>query len=219
MLLEHWHERWRRNDIGFHQDTVNPYLVRYWPRLRLDPAAPVFVPLCGKSRDMRWLRDQGHPVLGVEVSPIAVKDFFAEQGMQPMLFQAAPLEGWRGDGISILCGDFFALTPGHVAGVRGVYDRASLIALPVEDRRRYADHLITLVCPHAQVLLVTLDYPTGEMTGPPFAVSEQELRGLYEQHFDIRLLESMQVLDENPRFRDKGLTRLEESVYLMTPRR
>ena len=59
MLLEHWHERWRRNEIGFHQDTINPYLVRLWQRLRLDPADPVFVPLCGKSRDMGWLHDQG----------------------------------------------------------------------------------------------------------------------------------------------------------------
>lgn len=218
MLLEHWHERWRRNDIGFHQDTVNPYLARYWPSLGLVPSDPVFVPLCGKSRDMGWLHNQGHPVVGVEISPIAVKDFFAEHGIQPQPVGAAPFEGWVGDGIKILCGDFFDLTPEHVAGVRGVYDRASLIALPVEDRRRYADHLVKLVHPRVQVLLVTLDYLRGEMTGPPFAVGEQEVRGLYEQYFNIQLLESAQVLDDNPRFRDKGLTRLEESVYLMTPR-
>jgi len=218
MLLEHWHDRWRRNEIGFHQDTVNPYLIRYWSRLGLGPGDPVFVPLCGKSRDMRWLHDQGHPVLGVEVSPIAVQGFFAEHGLQPQPFHAAPFEGWASDGMKILCGDFFALIPKHVAGTRGVYDRASLIALSAEDRRRYADHLIKLIHPPAQVLLVTLDYPPGEMTGPPFAVTEKEVRGLYGQHFSIQLLESCKVLDENPRFRDKGLTRLEEAVYLMTPR-
>jgi thiopurine S-methyltransferase len=218
MLLEHWHERWRRNEIGFHQDTVNPYLERYWPQLGLEAADPVFVPLCGKSLDMRWLHDRGHPVLGVEVSPIAVKDFFAEHGIQPRHAHAGPFEDWTGDGIRILCGDFFALTPGHVAGCRGVYDRASLIALPVEDRRRYADHLVSLVHPRAQVLLVTLNYPDGEMTGPPFAVTEQEVRGLYDEYFDISLMESAQVLDQNPRFRDRGLTRLEEAVYLMKPR-
>lgn len=218
MLLEHWHERWQRNEIGFHQDTVNPYLECYWPQLALGAGEPVFVPLCGKSLDMRWLHDQGHPVVGVEISPIAVRDFFSEQGIQSRHAQAGPFQAWDGDGIRILCGDFFELTPEHVAGCRGVYDRASLIALPEEDRRRYADHLVRLVHLRARVLLVTLDYPDGEMTGPPFAVSEQEVRGLYEQYFDIRLLASTPVLDENPRFRDRGLTRLEEAAYLLTRR-
>ncbi|HHL42509.1 MAG TPA: thiopurine S-methyltransferase, partial [Hellea balneolensis] len=42
-----WLEKWDSGQIGFHQDTVHPWLDQYWPMLNLDPEAPVFVPLCG----------------------------------------------------------------------------------------------------------------------------------------------------------------------------
>ena len=47
-----WHDRWHSGQIGFHQAEVNPYLVRFWPQLQLTRGQRVFVPLCGKSRDM-----------------------------------------------------------------------------------------------------------------------------------------------------------------------
>jgi len=46
-------------------------LCQYWQELNLAHDSVVFVPLCGKSRDMLWLREQGHQVLGVELSAIA----------------------------------------------------------------------------------------------------------------------------------------------------
>ena len=73
-----WHQRWVSEQIGFHQEQINPYLQRFWPALALQPGNTVFVPLCGKSRDMLWLAEQGFGVLGVEVSPLAVEAFFAE---------------------------------------------------------------------------------------------------------------------------------------------
>jgi thiopurine S-methyltransferase len=83
MKKEFWLERWERAEIGFHQDEVNPYLLQYWPELHAAQGGEVFVPLCGKSLDMVWLREQGHAVLGVELSAIAVRDFFVEQGKSP----------------------------------------------------------------------------------------------------------------------------------------
>ncbi len=50
-----WHERWKNQDIGFHQPDFHALLQKYWPRLEIPAAAPVFVPLCGKSLDMVWL--------------------------------------------------------------------------------------------------------------------------------------------------------------------
>ena len=75
---EFWLERWRTNQIGFHQTDFNARLMQHWPTLGVPNDARVFVPLCGKSRDMLWLAQQGHPVLGVELSPTAVEAFFAE---------------------------------------------------------------------------------------------------------------------------------------------
>ena len=58
-----WLARWEQNQIGFHEDEVNSHLQAFWPRLALGDGARIFVPLCGKSRDLLWLRAQGHEVL------------------------------------------------------------------------------------------------------------------------------------------------------------
>jgi len=109
MEIEFWHQRWMKNQIGFHQQEINSHLQEFWQQLNLPDEAPVFVPLCGKSRDMLWLRARGHPVLGVEISPIAVRDFFAENDLTPDVIRDGAFERWESDGLTILCGDFFDL--------------------------------------------------------------------------------------------------------------
>ena len=80
MHAEFWQARWARSEIGFHLSEVNPYLQRYWPALGLPEGARVLVPLCGKSLDLAWLVGQGYQVVGVELAPRAVEDFFTEHG-------------------------------------------------------------------------------------------------------------------------------------------
>ena len=218
MLLEYWQGRWQRNEIGFHQDTVNPYLVRHWERLGVKPPGRVFVPMCGKSVDMYWLYSRGYPVLGVEISALAVQAFFDDAGLEAQPVTEAGLPGWAHDELKILCADYFELHAQHTAGVSAVYDRASLIALPEEMRGRYADHMMMLTHPRAAMLLITLEYPEDEMEGPPFSVRAAEIRRLYGEKYDIELLETAPILEESPRFKEKGLSRLDEAVYLLKPR-
>lgn len=218
MLLEHWHDRWRRNEIGFHQNEVNPYLLRHWGRLGVDRRTPVFIPLCGKTRDMLWLYEQGYPVTGVEISPIAVRDFFAEAELASEPFDAPPFSGRAHGDLRLLCGDFFDLRSEHLSGAGAVYDRAALIALPPDTRRRYVAHLADLIPGATRMLVVAVDYPQGEMQGPPFAVGEAEVRELYGERWEVERLECTDTLADNPRFQDRGVSRLEESAYLIRPR-
>lgn len=213
MERDFWLERWDRQQIAFHQHEVNPALQAHWASLDVPAGAPVFVPLCGKSRDMLWLRRQGHAILGVELSRIAVRDFFAENGMSPEVSQHGHLERWSAEGFTLLCGDFFELTARELAGVAGVYDRASLIALPTQMRERYARRMMELLPPGTRTLLVTIDYPEGEMQGPPFSVSEREVRRLYAGASAVTLLAESDTLAENPNLRERGLTRLVEQAY------
>jgi thiopurine S-methyltransferase len=78
-----WHQRWRDNEIGFHQGEPAPLLQKHWPAVAAPAGSRVFVPLAGKSVDMVWLASQGHRVLGVELSPLAVEQFFAEHALEP----------------------------------------------------------------------------------------------------------------------------------------
>ena len=52
MQQEFWHERWQQNEIGFHSDVINEYLQQYWPKYNIALNSRVFVPLCGKSKDL-----------------------------------------------------------------------------------------------------------------------------------------------------------------------
>ncbi len=218
MQKDFWLERWERAEIGFHQDEVNPYLLQYWRELQPAPGSEVFVPLCGKSIDMAWLRKQGHGVLGVELSPIAVQDFFTEHGQTPRHASSGKFACCEADGIRILCGDFFDLGRDDLAKVGAVYDRASLVALPPEMREQYVRHLLGILPPATPILLLTFDYPQAEMSGPPFAVSASDVAALYRDHAEIRLLAQHDVLAQNPRFQQRGLSRLQENIFLLTLR-
>ncbi|MEO8331571.1 MAG: thiopurine S-methyltransferase, partial [Gallionella sp.] len=201
---------------GFHQDEVNPYLCQYWQELHLAHDCVVFVPLCGKSRDMLWLREQGHQVLGVELSALAVQAFFKENGYTPQHVTRGKFDRCEANGICILCGDFFDLGKDDLAKVGAVYDRASLIALPPEMRERYVHHLASILPPATQILLVTVDYPQAEMQGPPFSVTSDEVATLYNKFAEVRLLAQLDVLAKNPRFQERGLSRLQENIFLLS---
>jgi thiopurine S-methyltransferase len=216
MQARFWHERWESNQLGFHQSEVNPLLRAHWPRIDPPAGASVFVPLCGKSLDMHWLREAGHPVIGVEISPIAVADFFAEAGITPTRTSRGELERSAGEGFELYCGDFFALEKFHLAEVEAVYDRASLIALPEEMRARYASHLAEILPESVSGLLITIEYDQARMDGPPHSVPAEEVEDLFGAAFEIERLWSSGPVAPTDRFRERGLTVWTETAWRLS---
>ncbi len=218
MTPEFWHQRWQRGEIGWHSDEFNRHLAEHWPGLGASAGSLVLVPLCGKSRDLLWLAAQGHRVIGVEISGLAIDHFLAESALSATRLEQAPFTRFIADEMELLVGDFFDLTSAHVPGIGAVYDRASLIALPPDMRPRYAARLAELVPSGSPSLLITLDYDQTQMNGPPFAVAKGEVRGLFGDAFDIDAIATVDVLAEQPRFRERGLDRLTEQVYRLRRR-
>jgi thiopurine S-methyltransferase len=215
MHHEFWHERWRTGQIGFHQAQVHPFLARWWPQLGLPAAARVYVPLCGKSLDMVWLAERGHPVVGSELSALAVREFFAERGLSP---SSAAQDGFVRHSAGpweLLAGDALALTPALLGRVAAAYDRAALVALPPELRREYAASLARLLPRGAPVLLVSFEYPQEMKGGPPFSVDAAEIRALFEPAFSVRQLERIDVLAASPKFAELGIPALHETACLL----
>jgi thiopurine S-methyltransferase len=208
-----WHERWEKNEIGFHKSEFHPFLQQYWPSLNIPQGSSVFVPLCGKSRDLLWLQNQGLSVIGVELSQLAVEDFFAENDLTAKVTQQGELTRYESPGIRIFCGDFFKLTAADLTGVTGVFDRASLVALPPAMRRDYASHMQHILPPGTKTLLVCFAYPQEQMDGPPFSVEEAEVHALFAPASEVTFLAQFDALDNEPRFKQRGLTRLHEKVF------
>lgn len=217
MRARFWHDRWQQNQIGFHQDAINDHLQQFWSRLKVAAESWVFVPLCGKSRDMLWLRSQGYRVLGIELSPIAVKDFFAENNLNPTITPVGQFERWEADGLVILLGDFFQLSAEDIAHCHAIYDRASLIAMPADMRLTYAQHMNRIAPAHVPTLLITLEYDQSITSGPPFAVLSEEVAQHYGAHYQIESLAKVDVSDEMSGLKNRGVTVIEEQVYLLTP--
>ncbi|MGB5474079.1 MAG: thiopurine S-methyltransferase [Gammaproteobacteria bacterium] len=215
---EFWHERWAANQIGFHQQEINDHLQNHWHGLGLPAGSRILVPLCGKSLDMLWLREQGHAVVGIEISPLAVAAFFRENALIPDIREEGGYSCWSFDKLEIHCGDFFALDASRLGTLDGCYDRAALVALPETLRPRYTTHLAGLLPPASRGLLVTMEYPQPEMHGPPFAVPRREVSQLFSGQFDIDHLDHFDALAANPSFRERGLSGLTEHVWSLQRR-
>jgi thiopurine S-methyltransferase len=208
-----WLIRWQKNQIGFHDTEINSHLRRYIADSDLKSGDTIFLPLCGKSSDITWLAAQGFQVIGVELSAIAIQSYFSEQGLSYEQFESGPFIARISGNIRLLEGSFFDLQREDLAGCSLVYDRASLIALDAPTRARYVESMQLVMGDKADILLITLDYQQSEMSGPPFAVSTDEVTHHYGQAFQVDTMLQTEIVDHSPRWRVKGLSSLVESVY------
>jgi len=215
MQAEFWHERWQKNEISFHQADVHPGLRTHFPSLGIAPGSEVLVPLCGKSLDMRWLADAGYRVLGVELSELAIRAFFEEAKLTPRETHDGRFGIFEQGPFRLLRGDFFALTATDLTRVRGVYDRAALVALPPAMRRQYAAALTRRLPVAAAMLLVTFDYAQEKMPGPPHAVPLDEVRALYEADFGLEVLHDTGRSEPPPPLKARGLDWISEQTIAL----
>jgi len=215
--VEFWQQRWVNNQTGFHEGKVNSYLEKFIELLSLQKNGFVFVPLCGKSKDILWLSELGYNVIGVECSELAVKAFFAENNIVAAITKVDGFQVWSAGNITIYCGDFYELDPTWFKSITAIFDRAALVALEQESRKKYI-HKIHMLCPKANILLVSLEYQQNEMTGPPFAVTEAEITELFSKQYELKHLETNDILADNDKFKERGLVSLLEKVFIITPK-
>ena len=204
-----WHQRWEKNEIGFHEEKPNPLLVEHFHELLIAKGRRIFVPLCGKTRDISWLLSRGYRVAGAELSQLAIEQLFIELGMQPEIEAVGNAEQWSANNLDIFVGDIFAVFGKVLGPVDAVYDRAALVAFPKDMRNRYAAHL-TEMTGKAPQLLICYDYDQTLMDGPPFSVSHEEVRRHYATTHNLTLLSSTEVAGGL-----KGKAPAKENVWLL----
>ncbi len=204
-----WRQRWDSKQIGFHEAQVHRFLVAHLDRLALQQGQRLFVPLCGKSVDLDWLLSRGHPVVAVEFHQEAVAEVFDRLGLVPDISQAGSLLRYEAQGLTIFCGDLFALRPSDMPPVAAVYDRAALVAIAPEQRVSYVRRVAEL-SQNAPQLLVTYDYDQSQMDGPPFSVPRRILHELFAETMTLEPLDR-QTIDGPLARRCVGY----EDVYLL----
>ncbi|MBD3585947.1 thiopurine S-methyltransferase [Salinimonas sp. HHU 13199] len=207
-----WHNKWETNEIGFHEKDYNPGLTRHFGGLGLPSGSRVFVPLCGKTRDIHWLLNEGFKVVGAELSELAVKQLFEELKKQPAVEDTATGKIYTAPGIQVFTGDIFQLTGNSIGRIDGIYDRAALVALPYAMRTGYAELLRTITDTVPQ-LVITFTYDQNQMDGPPFSVPAAEIEVLYAPFYQLD-----QVQDSEVKGGLKGQCEAKVNVWRLTPK-
>jgi len=178
MTNDFWLQRWKNQQIGWHKNDFHPKLVALGETI-FKQGSSVFVPLCGKSKDMLWFANQGYQVIGCELSKIAVDTFFSELNLPAVISKKGQFNCYQSGPYTIYQGDFFALPPEYLSRCNGWYDRASLIALPQSMRQNYALKLLELFKPGSKALVVSLSYQSESKKGPPYSVTPSEVKSLW----------------------------------------
>lgn len=209
MKHEFWHDKWQKNEIGFHLNQPHSLLVKYIDSLNLEKNTRIFLPLCGKSLDIHWLLAQGYHLIGIDLSPIAIEELISELAIPFTERKLEKLTHYHHPQIDLFVGDFFELTSSNIGKIDAIYDRAALVALPEEMRTDYAQYLMQ-ISNQATQLLISFEYDQSAMAGPPFSISPQQLKDYYSKQYQLQLLDSQTELL-------KGKVDAEEKIWLLKP--
>jgi len=220
MRAEDWDFRWSKDQTKFHMPQVHPMLRKHIDKLTQgNIRSRVFVPLCGKSLDMKWLADQGHEVIGNEYADEGCRQFFEEHNIP---YTTTPLQGIKGVlykatgvPIQIYRCDCFDLTSKLLGKFDCIWDRGGFVALPVKERKRYANINRSLMSPKCRYLLDTFLVDNGIFGGPPFNCSEADVNAAFGSSCKV------QKLDEKDAFgkwqESWGVSSFVEELFLIEP--
>lgn len=212
MKSDFWHQRWQNDELGFHESQPNRLLTTHFDVVNLCQGGRIFLPLCGKTLDIGWLLSKGFNICGAELSPIAVAQLFEDLGLEPVIEEHGALVHYSADHLRVFVGDIFDLSGEALGQVDLVYDRAALVALPDEMRRRYSRHLRDITGVVDQ-LIITFEYDQPLMNGPPFSISGAMVHEIYDESYDIQLIESRPVAGKL-----KGVCPAIEQIWLLSHR-
>lgn len=191
--LDFWKGKWDKGTTPWQRDSVDAYLQQYIKLLTGEkPNASILVTLCGKSLDLPWLCDQGYKVTGVEISELAVKQLFEENGIPYSIgakesFKVFSATDHRN--LTVYVGDFYAISPDLAGVFDAIWDHNALGAINPEDRTNYTAKLRSLLKADGNILLSNFEYNQAERPTCPFSVPNSLVKKLFQDHFDIELLE------------------------------
>ncbi|CAH6800627.1 thiopurine S-methyltransferase isoform X1 [Phodopus roborovskii] len=220
LSLEEWQDKWVTRNIGFHQEQGHQLLKKHLDTfLKGQSGLRVFFPLCGKAVEMKWFADRGHTVIGVDISEIGIREFFAEQNLS---YTEEPFNEIAGakvfksssGSISLYCCSIFDLPRANIGKFDRVWDRGSLVAVNPGDRTRYADIIMSLLGKGFHYLVAILSYDPTKHAGPPFYVPDAELKKLFGTKCSILCLEEANAFEE--RHKAWGIDYIFEKLYLLT---
>lgn len=222
MSVDDWGDRWNKSQTQFHMNRVHPMLEKHYNDLTGGKASSrIFLPLCGKSLDLKWLADKGHDVVGCEGVDLGCREFFEEQNIP---YKAEPIKGVEGvvykatDGkkITLYRCDYFELTSKITGTFDCIWDRGSFVAIPTQRRQEYVNVTAPLLKKNGKYLLDCFLVDNNAFGGPPFNCKEDEVKKYFGSACTTRKIDTK---DAFTKWQESwGIKSFVEEVYMLLPK-
>ena len=201
-LPKSWDLLYQKELDNWTTEAADRELLKFWSTFTDGKSdLDIFVPMCGKTKLMLLLAEEGHHVVGIEWSQVAVEQFFEENNLEYSTELCniggtdIPKYKAKGKEVTIYCGNFFSFKQHKLGPFDCVLDHAALGCFDFQNettsRAAYAQIINSFIKPGGRMLQSIFDYEHAEHPKPPFAVTEAEVTILYKEHFKIQLLQEL----------------------------
>ncbi|XP_065891481.1 probable thiopurine S-methyltransferase [Dysidea avara] len=216
-ILQQWQDKWTAGEPRWHINHVDTHLQKYIDQLTGGNSGQhILVPLCGRSLDLKWLVDQGHSVVGVEISTGAASGIFSDAGLSPKVTlvnsNLTLYEACEGR-LKVFAGDMLCVSSDICGPFDCIWDKNSFGAISPADRERYVDICHSLLKPQGRILMFAYVYNQSERNGPPFSISTDLLKSTNGERYNIDCLESVDAVEKKKIFQ---LSSMEYAIHFLT---
>ena len=175
-----WHERWQENKTAWDLNGPHPVtreLLELTAKLAPgEPSGKWLIPGCGRAHDAQELFRAG-------VKEVVAKDLVPKAIEEARSVYGSTL------GLRLVCGDVTDVSMAEEASFNGIFDRAMLCALSGELRTNYVLAMTRLLKPGGIFASIPFAETGNPESGPPFAITDSELRQRFNSRFEILHLE------------------------------
>jgi SAM-dependent methyltransferase len=188
-----WQKRYDQNDTPWDKGAPAPALVKFLHEKQI--AGRVLVPGCGRGHEVRVLGTQPNiSVVGLDLSTTAIAQA-----------KELPSQSGSDTDISFIVGDFFHLPSKLKRSFDWLVEHTCFCAIEPHQRQDYVRAASVALRTGGKIFGIFYLNPDTE-SGPPFAVSKNELCELFDPHFT--LLEEWVPKESFPGREDRELVRV-----------
>lgn len=166
----YWNDRYQNLQTGWDIGSIATPLKAYFDQLT-NKQQKILIPGAGNAYEVEYLYKLGfHNVYLLDFAPLSIDNFKKR-------FPAFP-------SAQIICEDFFE----HEGQYELIIEHTFFSSLPPGRRSEYVEHMHQLLSSKGRLTGLLFNH-IFEFEGPPFGGTQKEYRQLFENYFDIQILD------------------------------
>ena len=181
-MTTHWHDRWQHGKTAWDLDGPHPLTRGLLSEVSSMDASffsgAWMIPGCGRAHDVvELIRSGASRVMACDLVPLAMEEARSRYGDLPNVF--------------FDCRDVSEIPVSESGAYSGIFDRAMLCALNGRERDGYVAAVRQYLRQGGVFVSIPFRQTSAPDSGPPFQISEAQLRTLFGAGWEILKLEGV----------------------------